>query len=52
MTAAIALVVIGLALLVLKVTLDSEPGALPQLMILAGSIGLWLAGRRRRSRGT
>lgn len=42
------IVAIGLALLVYMVTVESEPGAIPILLILAG-VAWYLVARRRSS---
>ncbi len=42
------LVVVGVVLLIYMVVVESEPGALPLLMIMLG-VGWWVIGRGRRS---
>jgi len=46
----LVIIVIGLILLVFKIYADSEPGALPLLLLLVGSG--WYLFARRQLRGT
>jgi hypothetical protein len=45
-----ALVAVGLALLVYMVTVESEPGAIPLLLVVAGVTWYFVARRRGRSK--
>lgn len=42
----LVVVVLGLALMVAKIAADSEPGAIPLLLVVLG-VGWWAVARRR-----
>jgi hypothetical protein len=46
-----AVVAVGLTLLVYMVTVESEPGAIPLLLVVAGATWYFVARRRARSKG-
>lgn len=41
---------LGVVLMAMMITLESEPGALPLLMVVLGGGGWWIARRRARRR--
>ena len=50
-TASLAVAALGLALLVMMVTTEGEPGALPLAMVLLGTMGYGAAKWRSRAAG-
>jgi hypothetical protein len=46
---ALGVLAVGLALLTMMIIVEDEPGALPLLLVLLGSIGFFVARRRERA---
>lgn len=51
-TASLVVAALGVALLVMMVTTEGEPGALPLGLVLAGVVGYGVKGVRRRDAGS
>ncbi len=45
----VIIIVIGIALMIMQITLESEPGAIPLLLIISGSVWHFITRARIRS---